>query len=378
MSSTLALAALPTTPPEGARLYLRPLGLAAGGDAAALLAAGQARPLAGAAPLAFTAAELVLRWPEGERRAVGPIAAILAWAEGAAPALRAALAGWLERLAAPRRAPGGGRLERPLLMGIVNVTPDSFSDGGEALDPEVACERAVALAEAGADIVDIGGESTRPGAAPVPPEVEAARVRPVLERLARRRAALGSALVSIDTRRAVVMRLALALGADLVNDVSALADPGSLGLLAGSGAGIVLMHMPGEPETMNRAPAYRDVALDVLDHLAGRIAACRAAGIAAERLIVDPGIGFGKRGVENLALLRALPLFQGLGCPVLLGLSRKGLGAAHHHRHAPRDRQPGSLAAAALALEQGVQLLRVHDVAATRQAVDLWSRLRSG
>jgi dihydropteroate synthase len=374
----MSLDRLPTTPPSGTRLYLRPLGLAAGPDAAALIAAGRARPLAGAAPLAFAAGELVLRWPTDEARAVAAIDEILAWAERADATLRTAVAGWLERLAAPRQAPGGGRLVRPLLMGIVNVTPDSFSDGGEALDPGAAFARAAALAEAGADIIDVGGESTRPGAEPVPPEIEAARIRPVLERLARDRAALGGALISIDTRRASVMRIAIALGVDLVNDVSALADPGSLPLLTGSRAGIVLMHMPGEPATMNRAPAYRDVALDVLDHLAGRIAACRAAGIAAERLIVDPGIGFGKRGAENLAVLRALALFQGLGCPVLLGLSRKGLGEAHHRRHAPRDRQPGSLAAAALALDQGVQLLRVHEVAETRQAVDLWSRLRAG
>jgi dihydropteroate synthase len=374
----MSLARLPTASPEGTRLYLRPLGLAAGADAVALIGAGRARRLAGAVPLAFTAAELVLRWPAGEARSVAPVDAILAWAEQAEPTLRDAVTGWLERLGAPRQRPGGGLLLRPLLMGIVNVTPDSFSDGGEALDPGAALERAVALAEAGADILDIGGESTRPGAQAVPPELEAARVRPVLERLAQERGALRGALVSIDTRRAAIMRIALELGADLVNDVSALADPESLPLLAASHAAIVLMHMAGEPATMNRAPAYRDVALDVFDHLAGRVIACRAAGIAAERLIVDPGIGFGKRGAENLAVLRALPLFQGLGCPVLLGLSRKGLGEAHHYRHAPKDRRPGSLAAAALALEQGVQLLRVHDVAETRQAVDLWCRVRAG
>jgi dihydropteroate synthase len=374
----MPLAALPTKPPGETRLYLRPLGLAAGADAASLCAAGLARPLAGAAPLAFTAGELVLRWPGGEARAVAGLAEILGWRDRAEPALRDALAGWIDRLGAPRRAPGAGPLDRPLLMGIVNVTPDSFSDGGETLDPDAACARAIALAEAGADIVDIGGESTRPGAQPVAPQIEAARIRPVLERLSRRRDALGGALVSIDTRRAAVMRIALDCGADLVNDVSALADPDSLPLLAGSRAAIVLMHMPGDPATMNRAPAYRDVALDVVDHLAGRIAACRLAGIAAERLIVDPGIGFGKRGPENLAVLRALPLFQGLGCPVLLGLSRKGLGEAHHYRHAPKERRPGSLAAAALALDQGVQLLRVHEVAETRQAVDLWQRLRAG
>ncbi|MFO1056904.1 MAG: dihydropteroate synthase [Dongiaceae bacterium] len=374
----MSLARMPTQPPEGTRLYLRPVGLVVGADAVALIGAGRARRLAGAVPLAFTAAELVLRWPAGEARTTAPVDAILAWAEQGDVTLREALAGWFEHLGAPRQRPGGGLLVRPLLMGIVNVTPDSFSDAGEALDPGAAVERAVALAEAGADIVDIGGESTRPGAQPVPPEVEIGRIRPVLERLARDRSPLRGALLSIDTRRAAVMRVALGLGADLVNDVSALADPESLPLLAGSRAAVVLMHMPDEPATMNRAPAYRDVVLDVFDHLAGRVVACRAAGIAAERLIVDPGIGFGKRGAQNLAVLRALPLFQGLGCPVLLGLSRKGLGEAHHYRHAPKDRRPGSLAAAALALEQGVQLLRVHDVAETRQAVDLWCRLRVG
>ena len=189
---------------------------------------GRARRLAGAVPLAFTAAELVLRWPAGEARTTAPVDAILAWAEQADITLREALASWFEHLGAPRQRPGGGLLVRPLLMGIVNVTPDSFSDAGEALDPGAAVERAVALAEAGADIVDIGGESTRPGAQPVPPEVEIGRIRPVLERLARDRGPLRGALLSIDTRRAAVMRVALGLDVDLVNDVSALADPESL------------------------------------------------------------------------------------------------------------------------------------------------------
>ena len=208
------------------------------------------------------------------------------------------------------------------------------------------------------------------------PAVEGARIAPVLARLAAMRPVLGGTLLSIDTRHAAVMRLALEAGVEIINDVSALAhDPDSLAVAAASRASIVLMHMAGVPATMNLAPAYDDVALDVFDHLEARVGACVAAGIAAERLIVDPGIGFGKRGAENLAILQSLALFHGLGRPLLLGLSRKGLGDDHHHRFAPRERLPASLAAAMHALDQGVQLLRVHEVAEARQAVELWRRL---
>ncbi|MBX6322008.1 MAG: dihydropteroate synthase, partial [Rhodospirillaceae bacterium] len=280
----------------------------------------------------------------------------------------------MERIAAPRPA----WVARPRLMGVVNVTPDSFSDGGLNLDPAAALVRCEALAAAGADILDIGGESTRPGAAPVPPAEELARVRPVLEGLRARRDRLPGVLVSIDTRHAAVMRAALEAGVDIINDVTALAgDPDSLGVAAASPAYVVLTHMRGTPQTMNVAPAYDDVALDVFDELEARVEACVAAGIARERLVVDPGLGFGKRGRHNLAILRALPLFHGLGCPILIGASRKGLGGGLSELP-PRERVPSSLAAAFHALACGVQILRVHDVAETRQVVALWTALSQG
>ena len=350
---------LPSALPDEARLYLRPLGLSSGPAANRLVESGAARRLAGG-PLAFTALELILRWPGACHRTAAPLAAVDSWAARAPSALQERIAVLGDRLTADRGAPAA-----PRLMGIVNVTPDSFSDGGLALAVDDAVAHALALAQAGADIIDIGGESTRPGAAPVTPAVESGRVAPVLARLAAMRPALGGALLSIDTRHAAVMRLASEAGVEIINDVSALThDPDSLAVAAASRASIVLMHMPGVPATMNRAPVYDDVALDVFDHLEARIAACVAAGIAPERLIVDPGIGFGKRGAENLAIL-----------PLLLGLSRKGLGDDHHHRYTPRQRLPASLAAAMHALDQGAQLLRVHEVAETRQAVELWRRL---
>ena len=274
------------------------------------------------------------------RETVVDVVALRRWIDtGSAAAERAAAL--LERIASPRPELAA----RPCIMGIVNVTPDSFSDGGTHLDPGAALAHCEALAAAGADILDIGGESTRPGAAPVPPEEEIARVLPVLEGLRARRARMAGVAVSIDTRHAAVMRAALAAGADIVNDVTALAgDRDSLAVAAAGKARVVLMHMQGTPETMNLAPAYEDIALDVFDFLEARIAACTAAGIARERLIVDPGLGFGKRGRQNREILRALPLFHGLGCPILLGASRKGFGSgqsalspkgACRHRSAP-------------------------------------------
>ena len=355
-----------------ARLYVQPAGLVAGRIAAGLVVDGRARPLAGG-PLAMTLGELTIRSPATTRRVVVDAGALHRWsARGAAPAAR--IAALLERIEAPRQDLG----DRPRLMGVVNVTPDSFSDGGAHRDSAAALAQCRALAQEGADIVDIGGESTRPGAAPVAPAEELARLRPVLDGLPELRAEFPDLLVSIDTRHAEVMRAGLAAGADLINDVSALtAEPENMDVAAASAAQVVLMHMQGEPATMNLAPVYDDVVLDVFDYLEARIAACKAAGIPRRRLIVDPGFGFGKRGAQNLELLRALPLFHGLGCPILIGLSRKGLGLGQGDL-APAARQPASLAAATLALSQGVQVLRVHDVAATGQAVALWQKLNGG
>ena len=270
------------------------------------------------------------------------------------------------RLTAPRHTPGLVLpADRPAVMAVLNLTPDSFSDGGR-----LGADAVAVLAAEGADIIDIGAESTRPGAEAVPVAEELARLAPIL-------AAPPALPWSIDTRKAPVMAAALAAGAALVNDVSALTHgPAALALLAGHSCPIVLMHHQGTPATMQQAPHYDDVLLDVFDWLAGRIAACEAAGIARNRLIVDPGIGFGKTLAHNLALLRGLALLHGLGVPILLGASRKSLISRLSGDAPPEERLPGSLALALHGMAQGVQLLRVHDVAATRQAIAVAAALR--
>lgn len=259
------------------------------------------------------------------------------------------------------------------LMGILNVTPDSFSDGGRYVDRKAAVDHARRMMEEGAAIIDIGGESTRPGALPVDPAEEIARVVPVIEAL-RTEAAERGVTLSIDTRRAATMRAALDAGAGMINDVTALGgDAESLAVAAGSSAEIVLMHMQGEPQTMQQHPHYEIAALDVYDALEERIAACEAAGIARSRLIVDPGIGFGKSLQHNLEILRHFALYLALGTPTLLGVSRKSFIAALSQKEEPSDRLPGSLAAAIFGAASGVSILRVHDVAETRQALAVWS-----
>lgn len=273
-----------------------------------------------------------------------------------------------DRLLGTRPPIAGLVFDRPRVMGIVNVTPDSFSDGGGG-DPVGAARR---LAAEGADLIDIGGESTRPRALAIGTDEELARVGPVLDALGRSGLAL-----SIDTRSAAVMTRALDAGAALVNDVSALTfDPAALALVAARGCPVVLMHAQGTPATMQDAPCYTDVLRDVFDWLEGRIEACVAAGIARERIIADPGIGFGKRLDHNLALLRGIELFHGLGVPVLLGASRKKLIRSLSADAAVGDRLPGSLALALHAVAHGVQIVRVHDVAATVQAIRLWTAVQ--
>jgi dihydropteroate synthase len=366
---------LPTDIPPEARIYLAPRDPCPRAGLDALIAGGRALPLAGGA-LAFSLCDVVVRAPERIQRAAATVAEIRRWAARHGGIVQERVDTLLGKLSGPRPESWGEPMLRPRLMGILNLTPDSFSDGGENLDPAAAIARGTQLAGAGADILDVGGESTRPGAEPVKPETEMARVLPVLQRLAEARSAFPKLQISIDTRHASVMSAALATGVDIVNDVTALAgDPASPGVVASSTAAVVLMHMRGEPQTMNQAPAYEDVALDVFDELEDRVRACLDAGIAHHRIIVDPGIGFAKRGRHNLAILRSLALYHGLGCPVLLGVSRKGLGSESESRPAPKDRLPTSLAAALHALNQGVQILRVHDVAETRRVVDLWERL---
>jgi dihydropteroate synthase len=260
----------------------------------------------------------------------------------------------------------------PKIMGILNVTPDSFSDGGRLASAGAAIEAALAMHAAGADIIDVGGESTRPGAAPVPLEEELGRTIPVVEALT-----AAGVPVSIDTMKAEVMRQALAAGATMLNDVSALsADAESLSVAARCNAQVVLMHMPGDPQTMQSLAAYADPVADVIAHLQARIAVAQEAGIPRTRLIADPGIGFGKGLEHNVAILKRLEAFHILGVPLLLGASRKSLIPAIAGPAPVTDRLPGSLVLALRGADAGVTWLRVHDVSETMQALKVWAAIR--
>jgi dihydropteroate synthase len=347
-------------PPDGLR-YLRPIGLLSGQGARAALDAGWALPLA-SGPYAFAGLEAMLRpgKDEGAGRSVRCALPFSALPSG--HALRVAPQHW-----------AGLSLSRPLVMGIVNVTPDSFSDGGDHAEAQAAIAYGLALAGAGADILDIGGESTRPGAHPVPLQEEMRRVLPVVEALAAR-----GLVVSIDTRRSAVMHAAVKAGARIINDVSGFThDPESAGVVAAMGDGVALiaMHMQGEPATMQDHPSYRDVTLDVYDTLQASLDRLRCAGVAAGRVALDVGIGFGKTAAHNVQLLADLALFHGLGCPLVLGVSRKRFIAALARGEPAKDRLGGSLAAALTGLAQGCQIIRAHDVAATVQACAIWQAI---
>jgi len=338
---------------------LRPLDPAPGAGAGRVALAG--------GPLGFAGIEALL--PDGDRLAVWrtTVPAFEAWAAAEGPRAAALAQQALDRLAAPRPAFAGLALDRPHVMGIVNVTPDSFHDGGRHDSTEGAVAHARRLIDAGADLLDIGGESTRPGSAPVPVEVECARVLPVIAALA------GDGVpLSVDTRRTAVMRRAIEAGARIVNDVTALAAPGAIELVAETGVAAVLMHMRGTPETMQRDPVYDHAPYEVWRFLAGRVRACLDAGIAPGALAVDPGIGFGKTAEHNLQILGALALLHGSGTAIVSGASRKSFISRTTAASGSDDRLPGSLAACLLAAGQGAQIHRVHDVGETRQALDLW------
>ena len=252
---------------------------------------------------------------------------------------------------------------RPLIMGVVNVTPDSFSDGGRYLDPAEALAHAQKLIDEGADLIDIGGESTRPGAQPVSEDEELARVLPLVQALR------GSTIpISVDTRRPRVMREAIQAGASMINDVEALESPGALPAVAASDCGVCLMHKKGDPATMQRDPNYADVVAEVKAYLAARIHAAERAGIARDRITIDPGFGFGKNRAHNLELLRRLAEFRSLGVPVIAGLSRKSMLGGITGKPV-EERLAASIAAAVLAAERGAHILRVHDVAETKDAL---------
>ena len=279
----------------------------------------------------------------------------------------------LTRLTAPRAGLAGLDIGTPRIMGILNVTPDSFSDGGLHMAPEAAQQGALEMVQSGADIIDIGGESTRPKAEFVPEPLEIARTQPVIAALR----AQSDVVISIDTRKAGVAKLALEAGADLVNDVSGLTyDTAMAAVCAKAGTPVCVMHAQGDPTTMQDAPHYDNVLLDVYDFLSARVDALELAGIGRAKILVDPGIGFGKTVEHNLTLLRNISIFHGLGCGILLGASRKRFIGSIGHAPRSDTRAPGSIAIGLAALAQGVQILRVHDVADTAQAIRLWQAVK--
>jgi len=342
-----------------------------------------ARPLAGG-PLHFGMVEVICRTsqiagPSRIDRAVWGVTDLLSVLDRLPDPTAETVRTLLGRLSASRDPFAGLAMDRPHVMGVVNVTPDSFSDGGDHPTGPLALALARRMAAEGATILDVGGESTRPGAEPVPLAGELGRVLPVIEGLveARRTDAGPHAYISIDTRHAAVMTAACEAGADIINDVTALAgDPDSLSAAAATGVPVMLMHMQGTPETMQQEPHYDSAPLDVFDYLADRVAACEAVGIPRNRIVVDPGIGFGKTLAHNMELLEYLALFHGLGCPLLLGASRKSFVARLSRGEAPKQRLPGSLAAALAGLDRGVQIVRVHDVGETLQAIRVWRAIR--
>jgi dihydropteroate synthase len=335
---------------QPAKLYLEPLGLLGGASAATAIEAGLALPFG--SDRAFTTARLFRRRGEHVAEELVPAASLRHADE---PELAAAVTALAHPVGQFR------------IMGVVNVTPDSFSDGGRWPETEAATRHGLSLAAAGADILDVGGESTRPGALPVTPDEEIGRVVEVIRALAG-----AGHIVSVDTRHAATMRAALDVGATIVNDVTALRhDPAALGLVAEAGCDVVLMHSQGEPRTMQVDPHYTRACLDVFDHLEERVTACELAGIPRERITLDPGLGFGKRAAHSLDVLQHLALLRTLGCPILLGASRKSM-IAHvvgDDRLPSEARLPGSLAAALAGLARGASVVRVHDVAETRQAL---------
>ena len=341
-------------------VYLNPCGLVWGAIARASAQDGAGGLIAGGAT-GFTACEVIEREGARVRRRWLSYEALKGTRDPA-------LGEQLGRIEAPRPAVAGLDFTRPCIMGVINVTPDSFSDGGQTPDPGTAIAHGRSLAAEGAHVLDVGGESTRPFAEPLPLADERARALAVVEALAG-----DGHIVSIDTRKGAIMREAVAAGAAIVNDVSALThDPDSLAAVRELNVPVVLMHSQGDPTIMQVDPRYDDAVLDVFDALAARIAECEAAGIERSRIMADPGLGFGKTAEHNLALLGGLTLFHGLGVPLLVGASRKGfIGKLTGEKVAGR-RVAGSLGAAVAIVMQGVQVVRVHDVAETRQALAVW------
>jgi dihydropteroate synthase len=332
--------------------YLRPFSLVFGTDARRMIAAGNALALGGMAHIGFTHVEALSRHDASR-----------VW-----PIDKVAQRDQLALITAARPAFGGLAMNGSRIMGIVNVTPDSFSDGGKLETAQAGIRHGKRLAEEGADILDVGGESTRPGSDTVSVADELDRVIPVIEGLSK------EFIVSADTRKSVVMVGALNAGATIINDVSGLGhDPASAAVVAKANAPVILMHAQGEPKTMQLNPRYENVLLDVYDALLARMEEAVAAGIPRANICVDPGIGFGKTFKQNLQLMAGLSLFHGLGVPLLIGLSRKGVVGAVTGEKVAAKRVAGSVGGALAAAQQGAHILRVHDVAETRHGLEMFT-----
>ncbi|MEE2662047.1 MAG: dihydropteroate synthase [Pseudomonadota bacterium] len=338
---------------------INPVGLLSGAAASKAVSEGVAFPLAGS-EVAFLSLELFRKLPDGDFECrVVP-----------ASSSNIDLTGLTEK----RAAFGGVGLNKPILVGILNVTPDSFSDGGDFWRPKDAISRAIALVADGADIVEIGAESTRPGAAPLEEREELERLLPVVE------ATVAEGIrVSVDTRRANVMKSVIDAGVCIINDVTALTwDPESIGSIASSGVSVVLMHMQGNPRTMQNDPKYNLASAEIYEWLSQRVEACVGGGIPRERIAVDPGFGFGKTIDHNKEVLDRVGMFHGIGCALSIGISRKSFLGTITGARVPKQRVSATIAATIIALCHGVQIHRVHDVAAVKQAIDVWNALTSG
>lgn len=354
------------------RAVCRPLGLLTGKAAAEAVSEGRARPLAGG-QTAFTYGELFLACEDGAiRAATASFADIQSWAKSSAPDVNGAVTMALASLSEPRRRFAGIDMSAPVVMGILNVTPDSFYAGSRLASPQDAIAAGLAMVEAGTGIIDIGGESTRPGSTAPGEQEELDRVLPVIEGLAG-----CGAVLSIDTRRPSVMRAAVAAGAGIINDVSALSAPGAIDAAVELGVSVVLMHCQGDPATMQDDPRYDHAPYEILGYLASRAATCEAAGIKSDRIAIDPGFGFGKTAGHNQQILDSLGLFQSLGYPVLAGLSRKGFLGVMSGTDTADDRLAATIAATILAAGQGAQIHRVHDPREVRQALSVWQSMAS-
>lgn len=349
-----------------ARIYLRPHPVTSRTQADHASASSGEHALAGG-PYAFCGCEVLIREGNRVRAGVVDLVNLGRWKSSLETAHAWAVDRQLENLTQSRPVVAGLSWDRPLLMGVINTTPDSFYGESQAGSVSAAMDTALGMIDAGADLIDVGGESTRPGGAnPVSVEEELARVIPVIQALSEL-----PVPISLDTRHARVMAEGVAAGAALINDINALNGAGSLEAASSAGVPVILMHCPADFEIMHRPTSYDHVALDVFDWLERRIEACGSAGLSRDHLIIDPGIGFVKQAPQSVAALARVSLLHGLGCPVLVGASRKSFIGRVAGGDTAGDRLPGSLAAALWAAGQGVQMLRVHDVAETRQAITL-------